>query len=211
MPGFAVAKTERIFVGAEAVEITRVRIRAGYWGLAPELFEDSWLCSILNRQVKGNRLELNAIAVSRIAMNIYRFVLHNPSGQVEELGSMPLLDDNEAVAFGETMSVTWCGGTLRHTQTRSWRCPRADVPSVTSDRKSTLASEVRQHRLWERPPMNGNASVPQYQRLRERAERLLAMTMQVSDKLVAEAVDLEDQATVIEKEGSRCQRSSNRQ
>jgi hypothetical protein len=44
--------------------------------------------------------------------------------------------------------------------------------------------------------MNGNASVPQYERLRERAERLLAMPMQVrdldpdySDKLVAEAVD----------------------
>ena len=36
-------------------------------------------------------------------MNIYRFFMHNPGGQVEELGFMPLLDDSEAVAFGETM------------------------------------------------------------------------------------------------------------
>jgi hypothetical protein len=36
-------------------------------------------------------------------MSIYRFVLRNPGGRVEELGFMPLSDDKEAVAFGETV------------------------------------------------------------------------------------------------------------
>ena len=36
-------------------------------------------------------------------MSIYRFVLRNPDGQVEELGPMLLHDDREAVAFGERM------------------------------------------------------------------------------------------------------------
>jgi len=36
-------------------------------------------------------------------MSIYRFVLRNPAGQVEELGFLPLPDDREAVAFGKTV------------------------------------------------------------------------------------------------------------
>jgi hypothetical protein len=36
-------------------------------------------------------------------MSIYRFVLRNANGEVEQLGFMPLPDDKEAVAFGETM------------------------------------------------------------------------------------------------------------
>jgi hypothetical protein len=36
-------------------------------------------------------------------MSIYRFVLRNPGGQVEELGFLPLPDDREAVAFGEAV------------------------------------------------------------------------------------------------------------
>jgi hypothetical protein len=43
------------------------------------------------------------VAISGIAMSIYRFVLRSRAGQVEELGFMPLLDDREAVAFGETV------------------------------------------------------------------------------------------------------------
>jgi hypothetical protein len=35
------------------------------------------------------------------AMSIYRFVLRKPCGQVEELGTIPLPDDSEAIAFGE--------------------------------------------------------------------------------------------------------------
>jgi hypothetical protein len=34
-------------------------------------------------------------------MSIYRFVLRSGSGQVEELGCLPLPDDREAVAFGK--------------------------------------------------------------------------------------------------------------
>jgi len=37
-------------------------------------------------------------------MSIYRFVLRNHGGQVEELGYMPLPDDGEAVAFGESVA-----------------------------------------------------------------------------------------------------------
>jgi hypothetical protein len=33
-------------------------------------------------------------------MGVYRFVLTTPSAQVEELGTMTLRDDKEAVAFG---------------------------------------------------------------------------------------------------------------
>lgn len=36
-------------------------------------------------------------------MSVYRFVLRNPGGQVEELGFLPLPDDGEAVAFGKTV------------------------------------------------------------------------------------------------------------
>jgi hypothetical protein len=38
-----------------------------------------------------------------VTMSVYRFVLRNAGGEVEELGFMPLPDDEEAVAFGETM------------------------------------------------------------------------------------------------------------
>ena len=41
-------------------------------------------------------------ALARL-MSIYRFVLRNPDGQVEELGFLPLPDDREAVAFGTTV------------------------------------------------------------------------------------------------------------
>jgi hypothetical protein len=37
-------------------------------------------------------------------MSIYRFVLRGPSGQLDDLGFMPLFDDRAAVAFGETMA-----------------------------------------------------------------------------------------------------------
>jgi hypothetical protein len=43
------------------------------------------------------------ITVWGISMSIYRFVLRNAGGEVEELGFIPLSDDKEAVAFGETM------------------------------------------------------------------------------------------------------------
>jgi hypothetical protein len=36
-------------------------------------------------------------------MSIYRFVLRSRSGEVEELGCLPLRDDREAVAFGKSV------------------------------------------------------------------------------------------------------------
>jgi hypothetical protein len=36
-------------------------------------------------------------------MSIYHFVLRSPTGQVEELGFLPLADDTEAVSFGKTV------------------------------------------------------------------------------------------------------------
>jgi hypothetical protein len=36
-------------------------------------------------------------------MSIYRFVLRSRSGEVEELGCLPLPDDREAVAFGKSV------------------------------------------------------------------------------------------------------------
>jgi hypothetical protein len=35
-------------------------------------------------------------------MSVYRFVLQQ-NGQLEELGTIPLPDDNEAIAFGKTV------------------------------------------------------------------------------------------------------------
>jgi hypothetical protein len=53
-------------------------------------------------------------------MSIYRFVLRTPGGQVEELGCLPLPDDREAVAFGQSVVRDMIQGTPPQ-QALSWK------------------------------------------------------------------------------------------
>jgi hypothetical protein len=45
-------------------------------------------------------------------MRIYRFVLRGPSAEIEELGAIPLRDDKEAVAFGQSVVRDMVQGAL---------------------------------------------------------------------------------------------------
>ena len=45
-------------------------------------------------------------------MSVYRFVLRGPGAEVEELGALPLRDDTEAVAFGQSVVRDMVQGVL---------------------------------------------------------------------------------------------------
>jgi hypothetical protein len=47
-------------------------------------------------------------------MSTYRFVLRAPGGQAEKLGSLPLRDDREAIAFGQSVVRDMIQGTRQN-------------------------------------------------------------------------------------------------
>jgi hypothetical protein len=57
----------------------------------------------LSRRIERESAQGCSVFDWETAMSIYRFVLCGPGAAVEELGSLLLRDDSEAVAFGQSV------------------------------------------------------------------------------------------------------------